>query len=270
MKTLVNLWLFLFALWACGQSTNAVRQVALDPLCAMPIPVGTGSVTTVRFPSAIAGLDAAFVATNAASLFQLSFHPGAAFFSLRALSPSATANINVIWENQTYVLQLEESANPALSVIFTRGQSRVTNLQRETACLEQAKTLALLKAKDRKAAITPFYRYFHSPWSSRDLEVITEEAFQFEHVVVFHLLLQNHLTTPFYYMPLGFAVENNGHYFHPTCGDGTGVVPPETTVSVFVALPAAPPFTIQQPVQVICSLLGPTNSVAPQTVSMPQ
>ena len=52
---------------------------------------------------------------------------------------------------------------------------------------------------------------------------------------------------------------------HRDCG-----VPPKTTVSVFVALPAAPPFTIQQPVQVICSLLGPTNSVAPQTVSMPQ
>src|SRR5207245_9551958 len=43
---------------------------------------------------------------------------GSAFFSLRALTPQASANLNVRWNHRTYVFELVESGNPLLSFIL--------------------------------------------------------------------------------------------------------------------------------------------------------
>lgn len=44
--------------------------------------------------------------------------PGSYFFSVRSLVQSATTNVHVRWNNKTYVLELQDSATPLLSLVF--------------------------------------------------------------------------------------------------------------------------------------------------------
>ena len=47
--------------------------------------------------------------SKSAGQFQLAHTRGSAFFSLRALTPQASANLNVRWNHRTYVFELVES-----------------------------------------------------------------------------------------------------------------------------------------------------------------
>ena len=77
-------------------------------------------LTTIRFPSPLSDLQSALVAAepHPDALFLVVFQPGNAFFSLRALAPNASTTLNVVWNNQTCVLELVESPTPCLSAIF--------------------------------------------------------------------------------------------------------------------------------------------------------
>jgi hypothetical protein len=49
-------------------------------------------------------------------LFQLAHTKGSAFLSVRALFPKASANLNIRWNEHTYVFELTESDHPVLSL----------------------------------------------------------------------------------------------------------------------------------------------------------
>src|SRR5208283_3077185 len=49
-------------------------------------------------------------------LFQLAHTRGSAFLSVRALFPKASANLNIRWNDHTYVFELTESDQPVLSL----------------------------------------------------------------------------------------------------------------------------------------------------------
>lgn len=119
--------------WAAGSDssvvgipldTNAVQRVVLNPMQVTRIPVAMDRLTTIRFPSPMSDLVSAFVTTEVhpSARFLLTFQPGEAFFSLRAMTPEATTTLNVVWKSQTYVLDLVESSNPWLSVIMTQPE----------------------------------------------------------------------------------------------------------------------------------------------------
>jgi len=101
----------LFAVSALGAASNSVQRLPLNPNVVVSIPVATNRLTTVRFPGAISGLEATLVSTepHPDSRFLLSFEPGQDFFSLRATGHGVNATLNVIWNHQTYVLELVES-----------------------------------------------------------------------------------------------------------------------------------------------------------------
>lgn len=86
------------ALTAWADPAPGVQRLALNPNAVVAVPVATDRLTTVRFPGPIAGLEAAFIATqpHPEARFLLSFQPGQPFFSLQAARPHATATLNVL------------------------------------------------------------------------------------------------------------------------------------------------------------------------------
>ncbi len=98
-----------------------VMEQVLDHRAVIVCPVATDRLTTVRFPSAIAGVNGAYVGvtTDPPARFQIQFETGTPLFSIRALSNNVTGTINVFWRDQTYILRLESSERPVLSLICT-------------------------------------------------------------------------------------------------------------------------------------------------------
>ncbi|MCI0541044.1 MAG: hypothetical protein L0Z50_38065 [Verrucomicrobiales bacterium] len=79
---------------------------------------------------------------------------GSAFFSVRALAPKTSANVNVRWgkSKNSYVFQLEESSPPVLSFVLEVKPSGggvkpapVVSPTRLLALLNKAKAFPLLK-----------------------------------------------------------------------------------------------------------------------------
>jgi hypothetical protein len=103
-----------------SDSSNPIQRLRLDPTSVVRIPVALDRLTTIRFPSPISDLLAVMVAAESHpdALFQVSFQPGSAFFSLRALVSGASTTLNVVWKDQTYVFELVQSREPWLSVVF--------------------------------------------------------------------------------------------------------------------------------------------------------
>lgn len=109
-----------FAKAAAAQATNPIQRLPLNPMIVTRIPIALDRLTTIRFPSPLSDLQSALVAAepHPDALFLVVFQPGSAFFSLRALATNASTTLNVVWNNQTCVLELVESKTPCLSAIF--------------------------------------------------------------------------------------------------------------------------------------------------------
>ncbi len=104
-----------------GVSNRPIQQITLDPLQVIRVPVATDRLTTLRFPSPVSDLASAMISTepHPSALFQMTFHPGESFFSVRALRARASTTLNVVWKSQTFVFLFDESSDPWLSVILT-------------------------------------------------------------------------------------------------------------------------------------------------------
>src|SRR5208282_5916931 len=122
MKSTVNILLLtvtvLTANVALAQPSKEILKDFLDENVLIVVPVATNRVTTISFPSAIAAIDGACVAVDGKTpgLFQLAHTKGSAFLSVRALCPKASANLNIRWNDLTYVFELVESEAPVLSL----------------------------------------------------------------------------------------------------------------------------------------------------------
>ena len=138
-----------------GES-KAIQEVDLDEHTVYIVPVSFSRVTTISFPGPISAIDAALVTLDGKTegLFQLAHKPGSYFFSVRSLVKDATTNVNVRWNNKTYVLELQDSKTPLLSLIFKypSDSSKASLAQREVTpgmlvgLLDKAKAYPLLKA----------------------------------------------------------------------------------------------------------------------------
>jgi hypothetical protein len=101
-------------------SNHPIQQITLDPLQVIQVPVATDRLTTLRFPSPVSDLASALISTepHPSAHFQMTFHPGESFFSVRALRANASTTLNVVWKSQTFVFHFHESSDPWLSVIL--------------------------------------------------------------------------------------------------------------------------------------------------------
>src|ERR1700676_4666877 len=119
MKSIVNLLSFtvmvLTPLVALADSP-AIQRVLLDDHTLVSAPVGTNRVTTISFPGPIEAIDGAGFTVDGKTpgQFQLAHVKGSAFLSVRALLPKSSANLNIRWNEHTYVFELVESNAPVL------------------------------------------------------------------------------------------------------------------------------------------------------------
>src|SRR6202167_3326805 len=121
MKSTVKILSFTISVFAVAvvmADSPAIQQVILDDHTVVSVPVATNRVTTISFPGPIEAIDGAGITVDGKTpgLFQLAHTKGSAFLSVRALFPKASANLNIRWNEQTYVFDLSESSQPVLSL----------------------------------------------------------------------------------------------------------------------------------------------------------
>ena len=226
MKSTVNLLLLavtiLTAPVAWAQSSKEILKDFLDENVLIVVPVATNRVTTISFPSAITAIDGAGVTVDGKTpgLFQLAHTKGSAFLSVRALFPKASANLNIRWNDRTYVFELLESAVPVLSLNMEAmptpeeegvGSAPEVSPLKLLALLDKAKAFPLLKAQQPESvADVGFTTYDGKPLVSdfNDYEIQIEQTFRFnaEDTLVFSVGITNKFDAPLIYQPDSFAL----------------------------------------------------------------
>lgn len=255
MKPLANLILAscLAAQGALAEDApKPIQDLILDDHTMYSVPVSGARVTTVSFPSAISAIDGAFVTTNGKvpGLFQISHTEGTSYFSARALAKSASTNLNVRWDGRTYVVELKESTEPWLSVIFQSQDAKASiprplTPARLLGLLDKAKAYPLLHEHFPKAVADVEF----SPGSKQssitdcgDYEVRVNEAYRFdlEDTLIFRLTLQNKTSKTIQYEPEQVELKAGTHTLFPAVAQLTGSIPAHGTSEGYVAFTGSP------------------------------
>lgn len=239
----------------------AVKEIRLNERNVCTIPVAINRVTTVSFPGPISAIDAALVTVDGKTpgLFQLAHKRGSYFFSVRALVKNAMTNVNVRWNNRTYVIRLHESGTPLLSVIFkppnTTNTANTTlriphNSESVTPALllgllDKAKAYPILKTTHPESlAGTDYLNCSRHPQITQGngYEVRLEEVFRFdqEDTLVFRVTLHNKTDHPIRYARSGFAVRVGERFYTQSISDASGVMPPKSDTRAYFAITGTP------------------------------
>ena len=234
----------------------AIQQVMLDDRTAVTVPVATNRVTTICFPSAITAIDGAGVTVDSKTpgLFQLAHTKGSAFLSVRALFPKASANLNIRWNDHTYVFELAESGQPVLALNLLApptpeeegvGHAPAVTPLKLLALLDKARAFPLLKAQQPESvANVDFTTYDGKPLVSdfNDYQIQIEQAFRFnsEDTLVFRLTITNETSAPLIYQPASFMLRAGNRLYPQSISDADGTVPPNGRSIVYFAVSGTP------------------------------
>ena len=254
MKSLSKFLFVLTPLSILAAPREAIESARLDDRVVYTVPVATNRVTTVSFPGPIAAIDAAGVTADPkmAGQFQIAHTKGSAFFSVKALTAKASANVNVRWGKSTYVFQLEESPHPVLSLILEAKPNgggvkpaAVVSPTRLLALLDKAKSFPLLKQQHPESvASVEFTTFDKKPSVSdfNDYEIRVEEAFRFnpEDTLVLHLRLNNKTGTAIHYRPDSFSLRVGNRVYAQSISDAAGLIPPKTEATAYFAVTGTP------------------------------
>ena len=249
-RALINLGLWgLLVLTAWAQPANPIQQVPLNPLAVIRIPVSLTGPTTIRFPSPVSDLEGAFISSDPGSsaLFLLSFRPGNSFFSVRALVGNTNTTLNVVWKEQTYVLELVESRRPWLSVIFTQPAATVSSGQvphspvtplRLLGFLDTAKAYPLLKTQHPEAVAGVACVRTNTLNDYGDYTITTEEIIRFDEAdtLVFRIVVSNKTERIMRYLPQSLMVQAGQRVFYQSITDAKGEVPPQSSLPIYFAI----------------------------------
>jgi hypothetical protein len=220
------------------------------------VPVASNRVTTISFPSAITAIDGVSVTVDGKTpgLFQLAHTKGSAFLSVRALLPKASANLNIRWNDRTYVFELLESDVPVLSLNMEApptpeeegvGRAPEVSPLKLLALLDKAKAFPLLKAQQPESvADVGFTSYDGKPLVSDfdDYEIQIEQAFRFnaEDTLVFRAGITNKSDAPLIYQPDSFALRAGNRLYPQSISAADGSVPPKGRSIVYFAITGTP------------------------------
>lgn len=238
-----------------ASDNKQVQEMELDEHSVYAIPVSFSRVTTISFPGPISAIDAALVTVDGktSGLFQLAHKQGSYFFSVRSLVKDATTNVNVRWNNKTYVLELQDSKTPLLSLIFKYPTDTAkSSLARRTVTpsaliglLNKAKAYPVLKANHPEAVEQVDYvNYGEQPrvMDYNDFEIRLEEAFRFDpqDTLVFRVVLRNKTDKEILYKPQGFSLRVGERLYFQSISDASGVIPPKSDTPAYFAITGTP------------------------------
>ena len=231
-----------------------VKQFPLDEHTVYDIPISTDAPTTVMFPSAPTALEGARITTqpDQPAPVLLSHTPGRYYFSVRALAPDATATLNVIHKQQTYILRFAASPEPYGSVTFFDEQrEHVHNKQGGRAAtetlltvLDRAKSHRLVKSQrpdavrhvEHRALATNNVTYY------KDFTVTVEEVFRFdaEDTLVFKIRMSNSGDAEIAYQPKKMGVRIGNRVYPASVTDASGLIPPRAETIAYLAITGTP------------------------------
>jgi hypothetical protein len=255
MKTSISL-LLLTATVALAQPSQQIVKDLLDENVSIVVPVATNRVTTISFPSGITAIDGAGITVDGKTpgLFQLAHAKGSAFLSVRALASKASANLNIRWNDHTYVFELTESDQPVLSLNLEApptpeeagvGHAPEVSPIKLLALLDKAKAFPLLKAQQPETvAGVDFTTYDSKSLVSdfNDYQIQIEEAFRFnaEDTLVFRLVITNRVDAPLIYQPDSFTLRAGDRLYPQSISDADGIVPANGRSIVYFAVSGSP------------------------------
>jgi hypothetical protein len=234
---ILGLLLTVSAFAQTGPNYKAIKEFPLDDRTVYQIKVGKNQVTTIMFPSAISALEGANVTgdpKNPADVL-LSHANGRYFFSLRALQEDVSANLNVVWNRKTYVLEIQSDDQPFNSVTFYQPaepgsayQKQGLSPDRLLGLLDKAKAYHLIQSQYPEAIPQVDTAQPHNRIAYKDFEVEVAEVFRFdpEDTLVFKILLYNRSDREIYYQPQSLAVRVGLDVFSSALSDASGIMPP--------------------------------------------
>jgi hypothetical protein len=259
MKSIVKLSLWtvtVFAIRIALADSPAIQRVMLDDHAVVSVPVATNRVTTINFPGPITAIDGAGFTVDGKTpgLFQLAHAKGSAFLSVRALAPKASANLNIRWNDRTYVFELAESGAPVLSLNLESpptpeelgaGRAPEVSPLKLLSLLDKAKAFPLLKSQQPESvADVGFTTYDGKPLVSdfNDYEIQIEQAFRFnaEDTLVFRVGITNKNDTSLFYQPDSFALRAGNRLYPQSISDANGQVAPKGRSIVYFAITGTP------------------------------
>jgi len=264
----------------------AVQRILLDDRAVVSVPVALNRVTTLNFPGPIEAIDGAGFTVDGKTpgLFQLAHVKGSAFLSVRALAPKSSANLNVRWNNRTYVFEFSENNVPMLSLDLEApptpeeigvGRAPEVSPLKLLALLDKAKAFPLLKSQQPEAvADVGFTAYDGKPLVSdfNDYEIQIEQAFRFnaEDTLVFRVGITNKSDTSLVYQPDSFALRAGNRLYPQSISDADGLVPPKGHGIVYFAVTGTPDggrnhLSLKNQFTVLVKRLSPPPPVAPVT-----
>jgi hypothetical protein len=216
---------------------KAIKQFPLDDRTVYQIKVGKNQVTTIMFPSAISALEGANVTRDAQAPADvlLNYTNGRYFFSLRALHEDVSANLNVVWNRKTYVLEIESDDQPFNSVTFYQPAEPGSPYLKENlspvrllGLLDKAKAYHLIQSQYPEAIPQVDIAQSHNRIEYKDFAVEVAEVFRFdpEDTLVFKIILYNNSTHEIYYQPQSLAVRVGLDVFFSALSDASGIMPP--------------------------------------------
>jgi hypothetical protein len=259
MKSIVNhllLTVTVLGATVALADSPAIQRVLLDDHTVVSVPVATNRVTTINFPGPIEAIDGVGFTVDGKTpgQFQLAHAKGSAFLSVRALTARAAGNLNIRWNNHTYVLELAQSDAPVLSLNLesppppeeeSAGRAPEVSPLQLLALLDKAKAFPLLKSQQPESvADVGFTTYDGKPLVSdfNDYEIQIEQAFRFnaEDTLVFRVGITNKSETPLIYQPDSFALRAGDRLYPQSISDAAGTVPPQSRNIVYFAVTGTP------------------------------
>jgi hypothetical protein len=259
MKSIVKLSLLtvtVFAVRIALADSSAIQNVLLDERTVVSVPVATNRVTTISFPSPIDAIDGVGITVDGKTpgLFQLAHVRGSSFLSVRALASKASANLNIRWNDHTYVFELTENSVPVLSLVMQAppmpeepgvGRAPEASPLKLLSLLDKARAFQLLKSQQPESvADVGFTTYNSEPLVSdfNDYQIQIEAAFRFnsEDTLVFRVAITNAADTPLIYQPDSFAVRAGNRLYPQSISDADGTVPPNGRSIVYFAVTGTP------------------------------
>ena len=259
MKSIVSIISFTVTVLTAATAladSPAIQRVMLDDRVVVSVPIATNRVTTISFPGAIEAIDGAGFTVDGKTpgQFQLAHAKGSGFLSVRAMSPKAASNLNIRWNNRTYVFALFESDSPVLALNLEAppapleqgvGRAPEVSPTRLLALLDKAKAFPLLKAQQPESvADVGFTTYDGKPLVSDfdDYQNQIEQAFRFnaEDTLVFRVAITNKADVPLIYQPDSFALRAGNRLYPQSLSDADGTVPPRGQSIVHFAVTGTP------------------------------
>ena len=267
---------------ALAKKNEAIEEIVLDEHSVYRIPVSMDRVTTISFPGPIGALDGAYLTMDGKSQakFQIAYKPGNFFFSVRCLVKDEITNLNVVWNNKTYVLELAYAAKPLLSVIFQHetdaalaGKAVVTPT-RLLGLLDKAKAYQVLKEHHPEAVESVQVSTPKTVSDYPDFSIVLEEAYRFDpqDTIVFRVLLRNKTDAEILYQAERFAVRAGPRVYFQSISDASGIMPPKSETPAYFAITGTPTggrndLSLKNQFSVIVNRLDPAFADLPQRPS---